>query len=53
MAEHISTDSDDEDDVNDDELERLARINAEFNSNNLSEKPFEPKGMTLLLRFLL
>jgi hypothetical protein len=32
------------DDVDDDELERLARINAEFNTNNLSEKPLKPKG---------
>lgn len=32
------------DDVDDDELERLARINAEYNTNNLSEKPLKPKG---------
>ncbi|CAF4705899.1 unnamed protein product [Rotaria sp. Silwood1] len=32
------------DDVDDDELERLARINAEFNTNNLTEKPLKPKG---------
>lgn len=32
------------DDVDDDELERLARINAEFNTNNLAEKPLKPKG---------
>jgi len=48
MGEHDSTDSDDDkvpiDDVDDDELERLARINAKFNSNNRTEKPLEPKG---------
>ena len=33
------------DDVDDDELERLARINAEFNTNNLAEKPLKPKGI--------
>jgi hypothetical protein len=32
------------DDVDDDELERLARINAKFNTNNLTEKPLKPKG---------
>ncbi|CAF2423147.1 unnamed protein product [Rotaria sp. Silwood2] len=32
------------DDVDDDELDRLARINAEFNTNNLTEKPLKPKG---------
>ena len=32
-------------DVNDDELERLAHINAEFNSSNHKEKPMQPKGM--------
>jgi hypothetical protein len=32
------------DDVDDDELEQLARINAKFNSNNLTEKPLQPKG---------
>jgi hypothetical protein len=37
--------NDDDDDVNDDELEQLALINAEFNSNNLPEKPLEPKGI--------
>jgi hypothetical protein len=55
MAENGSTDSDNEnddddknliDDVDDDELERLARINAKFNSNNLTQKPLEPKGMS-------
>jgi len=50
MDEHDSTDSDDNDnknltdDVDDDELERLARINAKFNSNNLTEKFLKPKG---------
>ena len=33
-------------DVDDDELERLARINAKFNSSNLTEKPLKPKGTT-------
>ena len=33
-------------DVDDDELERLARTNAKFNSNNLAEKPLQPKGMS-------
>lgn len=33
------------DDVDDDELERLARINAEFNTNHLAEKPLKPKGI--------
>lgn len=33
-----------DDDVDDDELDRLARINAEFNTNNLSEKSLKPKG---------
>ena len=32
------------DDVDDDELERLARFNAKFNTNNLAEKPLKPKG---------
>ncbi|UJR21926.1 hypothetical protein I4U23_024995 [Adineta vaga] len=32
------------DDVNDDELEQLARINADFNTSNLSEKSLQPKG---------
>ncbi|CAF1360595.1 unnamed protein product [Adineta steineri] len=31
-------------DVDDDELERLARINAKFNTNNLEEKSLKPKG---------
>ena len=35
------------DDVDDDELERLARINAKFNSNNLAEKSLKPKGTNL------
>jgi hypothetical protein len=38
------------DDVDDDELERLARINAEFNTNNLGEKPLQPKGANFLLK---
>jgi hypothetical protein len=47
MAEHGSgSDPDDDDDVNDDELEQLARINAEFNSNNLPEKSVESKGIS-------
>jgi len=46
MAEPGAGESnDDDDDVNDDELEQLALINAEFNSNNLPEKSLEPKGM--------
>ncbi|CAF1531765.1 unnamed protein product [Rotaria sordida] len=32
------------DDVDDDELERLASINARFNSNNLNEEPLQSKG---------
>ena len=39
------------DDVDDDELERLARINAKFNSNNLAEKSLRPKGTHILLSF--
>ena len=38
-----------DDDVNDDELDRLARINAEFNTNNLSEKSLKPKGICTFL----
>jgi len=34
-------------DVDDDELERLARINAKYNSNNLTEKTLEPKGINI------
>jgi hypothetical protein len=34
-------------DVDDDELEQLACINAKYNSNNLIEKPLEPKGINL------
>lgn len=37
------------DDVDDDELERLARINAEFNTNNLAEKPLKPKGRDTII----
>ena len=32
-------------DVDDDELDRLARVNAQFNTNNLGEKPLKPKGI--------
>lgn len=38
---------DESEDVNDDELERLARINAEFNTTNHKEKPLQPKGTCL------
>jgi hypothetical protein len=69
MAEHESTDLNDDDDgndedeeeeekinniqkpindVDDDELEQLARINAKYNSNNSIEKPLEPKGINLM-----
>jgi len=42
---HIDENINDQiDDVDDDELEQLARINAKFNSNNLTEKPLQPKG---------
>lgn len=34
-------------DVDDDELERLARINAKFNCSNLTDKPLKPKGTTV------
>jgi hypothetical protein len=54
MAEHGSgSDPDDDDDVNDDELEQLARINAEFNSNNLPEKSVESKGISQLIFYYL
>jgi hypothetical protein len=43
--EKLMNNHDQIDDVDDDELERLARINAEFNTNNLSEKPLKSKGM--------
>lgn len=35
-------------DVDDDELEQLARINAKYNSNSSIEKPLEPKGIHLM-----
>jgi hypothetical protein len=63
MAEHGNTDTNDDDDdktsmktnsidenindVDDDELERLARVNAKYNSNNLTEKALEPRGINL------
>ncbi len=56
MAEHDndSDPADGDDDVNDDELEQLARINAEFSSNNQPEKSIEPKGtMTIDILFSL
>ena len=37
---HTKTDSY----TNDDELERLARINAKFNTSNFEEKSMKPKG---------
>jgi hypothetical protein len=63
MAELGSTDSNDDDtdnsiktilvdenindQIDDDELEQLAQINANLNSNNLTEKPLQPKGVNL------
>ena len=41
------------DDVDDDELERLARINAKFNTNNLAEEPLKPKGVNFILKNIL
>jgi len=40
------------DDVDDDELERLARINAQFNTNNLGEKPLKPKGVNFIYIYI-
>ena len=40
--------NDEIDDVDDDELEQLARINAKFNLNHLTEKPKESKGIKCL-----
>jgi hypothetical protein len=49
-ANHIDENINDQiDDVDDDELEQLARINAKFNSNNLTEKPLQPKGRNFKL----
>ena len=60
MAELSSPDSDSESDektpidenitnqtpnIDDDELDQLARINANINSNNLTEKPLQSKGL--------
>ena len=55
MAEYSDPDND-EDDVNDDELEQLARINAEFNTNKPPETRVESKGtitIDVLFTFLL
>ena len=40
------------DDMNDDELEQLARANAEFNTTNSADKALQPKGTSLYLFFL-
>ncbi len=38
------------DDVDDDELERLARINAKFNTKNLDDNSLKPKGANFFIR---
>lgn len=58
MAEYGDTDTDDSgdespqkderiDDVDDDELELLASINAKYNSNNTSDNSLQSKGINL------
>ncbi|CAF0938248.1 unnamed protein product [Adineta ricciae] len=50
MGENIA---DQIDDMNDDELDQLARINAEFNTTNSADKALQPKGSGSYLFFFL